>query len=291
MPDVDFENMDDLPYTIGQFVWTGIDYLGEPTPYDKYWPSRSSYFGICDLAGLPKDRYYLYRSVWNKQEHTLHIAPHWSWGKEYIGRNIPIQVYTDYDEAELFINGKSQGRIKKHVPVDFSKVGKTTYIPDLDRYRLRWMNVVYEPGEVKVVAYDSSGKPAMEKIIRTAGTPARLHLAADRTNIAADGKDLVYVTVTMMDSKGNPCPLADDLLEFSVEGEGQFKCVCNGDATSLESFAIPRMHLFNGQLVVTMQSSQTPGNLKLHVTCPSDNAGKAEGVRPEITSSITIKTK
>ena len=166
------------PYTIGQFVWTGIDYLGEPTPYDKYWPSRSSYFGICDLAGLPKDRYYLYRSVWNKQEHTLHIAPHWSWGKEYIGRNIPIQVYTDYDEAELFINGKSQGRIKKHVPVDFSKVGKTTYIPDLDRYRLRWMNVVYEPGEVKVVAYDSSGKPAMEKIIRTAGTPARLHLAA-----------------------------------------------------------------------------------------------------------------
>ena len=291
LPDVDFENMDDLPYTIGQFVWTGIDYLGEPTPYDKYWPSRSSYFGICDLAGLPKDRYYLYRSVWNKQEHTLHIAPHWSWGKEYIGRNIPIQVYTDYDEAELFINGKSQGRIKKHVPVDFSKVGKTTYIPDLDRYRLRWMNVVYEPGEVKVVAYDSSGKPAMEKIIRTAGTPARLHLAADRTNIAADGKDLVYVTVTMMDSKGNPCPLADDLLEFSVEGEGQFKCVCNGDATSLESFAIPRMHLFNGQLVVTMQSSQTPGTLKLHVTCPSDNAGKAEGVRPEITSSITIKTK
>ena len=131
----------------------------------------------------------------------------------------------------------------------------------------------------------------MEKIISTAGTPARLHLAADRTNIAADGKDLVYVTVTMMDSKGNPCPLADDLLEFSVEGEGQFKCVCNGDATSLESFAIPRMHLFNGQLVVTMQSSQTPGNLKLHVTCPSDNAGKAEGVRPEITSSITIKTK
>ena len=289
--------MDDLPYTIGQFVWTGIDYLGEPTPYDEYWPSRSSYFGICDLAGLPKDRYYLYRSVWNKREHTLHIAPHWTWGKEMIGKTVPVQVYSDYDEAELFINGKSQGRIKKHAPgADKEKVGKATYTPDLDRYRLRWMNVKYEPGEVKVIAYDKDGNAAMEQTMKTAGEAAQLLLSADRKKIAADGNDLAYVTVTMADKDGTPCPLADDQLEFSVEGEGTFKCVCNGDATSTEVFTEPRMRLFNGQLVVTVQSTNKRGPITLTVRRPATAAQKATRgkkavkAQKEIVAKIVINT-
>ncbi len=298
LPENDFEDMDDLPYTIGQFVWTGIDYLGEPTPYDEYWPSRSSYFGICDLAGLPKDRYWLYRSVWNKNDHTLHIAPHWSWGKEMTGKNVPVQVYTDYDEAELFVNGKSLGRIKKHnAAADMQKVGKATYIPDLDRYRLRWMDVSYEPGEIKVVAYDKDGNAAMEKIVRTAGEPAQLLLTADRKVIDADGNDLSYITVTMADKDGNVCPLASDALEFEVEGQGTFKCVCNGDATSLEPFTEPRMKLFNGQLVVTVQSTADAGAMTLKVRRPATAAVKAKGKRkavaaqPAIEASIDISTK
>lgn len=287
LPDVDFENMDDLPWTIGQFVWTGIDYLGEPTPYDGYWPSRSSYFGICDLAGLPKDRYYLYRSQWNKKEHTLHIAPHWTWDKKMIGKNVPVQVYTDYDEAELFINGKSQGRIHKN-DIANANAGKESTnpnarnaaAPNLDRYRLRWMNTLYEPGEVKVVAYDKDGKEAMQQVVRTAGKPAAINLQADRRVIAADGEDLCYVTVSMTDKDGNFCPLASDQLTFSVEGEGSFKCVCNGDATSLESFTAPTMKLFNGMLVVTVQSTRKAGTMTLTVQ-------RADGMK----NSINITTK
>ena len=292
LPENDFENMDDLPYTIGQFVWTGIDYLGEPTPYDEYWPSRSSYFGICDLAGLPKDRYYLYRSVWNKKSHTLHIAPHWTWGKEMTGKTVPVQVYTDYDEAELFVNGRSQGRIKKHDgKADLDKVGKATYIPDLDRYRLRWMNVKYEPGEVKVVAYDKDGKAAMEQTVKTAGEPAQLLLTADRKTLKADGNDLAYVTVTMADKDGTPCPLAADQLEFTVEGAGTYKCACNGDATSTESFVAPTMRLFNGQLVVTVQSGKEKGNLKLRVSRPATAAQKAKRGKKAVAAQKAIEAE
>lgn len=295
LPENDFEDMDDLPYTIGQFVWTGIDYLGEPTPYDEYWPSRSSYFGICDLAGLPKDRYWLYRSVWNKDVPTLHIAPHWTWGKDMVGKNVPVQVYTNYDEAELFINGKSQGRIRKHTgPADAAKVGKATYTPDLDRYRLRWMDVKYEPGEIRVVAYGKDGKAAMEKTVRTAGEPAQLLLSADYKQMPADANGLAYVTVTMADKDGNPCPMAQDALEFEVDGEGTFKCVCNGDATSLESFTQPRMKLFNGQLVVTVQSTGKPGTMTLKARRPATPAVKARKgkkavmAQPAIEASIDI---
>lgn len=298
LPENDFENMDDLPYTIGQFVWTGIDYLGEPTPYDEYWPSRSSYFGICDLAGLPKDRYWLYRSQWNTKEHTLHIAPHWTWGEEMRGKVIPVQAYSDYDEAELFVNGKSQGRIKKHdKAAQPEKVGKATYTPDLDRYRLRWMDVKYEPGELKVVAYDKEGKPAMERTVRTAGTAAQLLLTPDRKTIAADGSDLCYVTVQMADKDGNPCPLANDQLEFEVEGEGTFRCVCNGNATSLEPFTEPRMKLFNGKLVVTVQSTAKAGKMTLKVRRPATPAvkqrkgKKAVAAQPAIEAAVVIATK
>ncbi len=253
IPEDDFEKQDDKPWVIGEFVWTGFDYLGEPTPYDDYWPSRSSYFGMCDLAGLPKDRYYLYRSRWNTTDETLHILPHWTWpGRE--GEVTPVFVYTNYPSAELFINGKSQGIQKK------SKNSK------LERYRLMWMNAKYEPGTIKVVAYDANGKPVTEKSVATAGKPYALKLGADRNQIKADGDDLSYVTVTVVDKKGNPCPTATNQLKFSTKGAGKFRAVCNGDATSLEMFHQPTMKAFSGKLVVTLQSSETVGNLELTVT-------------------------
>ena len=258
LPDADFTIQDDRSFTIGQFIWTGIDYLGEPTPYYSYWPSRSSYFGAVDLAGLPKDRFYLYRSVWNDKQPTLHILPHWTWpGRE--GEVTPVYCYTSYPEAELFVNGKSQGRRKK------DKSSR------LDRYRLRWNDVVYQPGEIKVVAYDANGKPAEEKVVRTAGQPHHLVVQADKNKLAADGKDLIYLTVSMVDKDGNLCPDADDELTFEVTGAAKFKAVCNGDATSLEMFHLPHMRLFHGQLVVTVQSNKAKGKVKVNVKAPSRN--------------------
>ena len=267
LPDDDFLMQDDRPWTIGQFVWTGFDYLGEPTPYDEYWPSRSSYFGICDLAGLPKDRYWLYRSQWNTREHTLHVLPHWTWpGRE--GEITPVYVYTDYPEAELFVNGKSQGKVKKDTTAN-----QIICNPDakgmndglLNRYRLRWNNVVYEPGELRVVAYDANGNIAEERTVKTAGRPAQLKLESDRSQLHADGDDLAYVTVSLVDANGTLVPDADDQLTFEVDGAGTFRAVCNGDATSVEPFTRPQMRLFKGQLVVTVQSASKPGTLRLTV--------------------------
>lgn len=252
LPEDDFIAQEDLSYTIGQFVWTGFDYLGEPTPYDEYWPSRSSYFGICDLAGLPKDRYYLYRSVWNRDSHTIHLLPHWTWpGRE--GKVTPVYCYTDYPSAELFVNGVSQGRRTK------DKNQK------LDRYRLRWNDVVYQPGELRVVVYDQEGRAAGEEIIRTAGKPDHLLLEADKTVLCADGEDMAFVTVSMVDRMGNLVPDADHSLTFEVEGQGAFQAACNGDAKSLESFTQPRMKLFNGKLVVVVRSTSCPGEITLRV--------------------------
>jgi beta-galactosidase len=266
IPEVDFEMQDDKPWVIGEFVWTGFDYLGEPTPYDNFWPSRSSYFGICDLAGLPKDRYYLYRSRWNTTDNTLHILPHWTWpGRE--GEVTPVFVYTNYNSAELFVNGKSQGIQKKN------KNSK------LERYRLMWMNVKYEPGTIKVVAYDDNGKPVAEKSVTTAGKPYALKLEADRSKIKADGEDLSYITVSVVDKKGNLCPTAVNQLKFDVKGAGTFRAVCNGDATSLEQFHLPTMKTFGGKLVVTLQSSNTAGNIEL--------IASGSGVK---SGNVTIKT-
>ena len=269
LPDDDWVWQDDKPWVIGEFVWTGYDYLGEPTPYDEYWPSRSSYFGICDLAGLPKDRYWLYRSRWQKNDHTIHLLPHWNWGLSKkdkgnrIGKVTPVYCYTDYPAAELFLNGKSQGKIMKN-PQE-----------RLDRYRLRWNNVKYEPGELKVVVYDAEGRQAGEQIVRTAGKPAALKLdiwtqhqdqESGAHMIHADGDDLAFITVSLTDANGNLIPDADDQLTFEVTGAGTFEAVCNGDATSLESFKLPTMKLFNGQLVVIVRSSHQPGTLTLKVT-------------------------
>ena len=268
LPDDDWKMQDDYNWVTGEFVWTGFDYLGEPTPYDKYWPSRSSYFGIVDLAGLPKDRFFLYRSHWNKNEHTIHLLPHWTWtGRE--GQVTPVYCYTDYPSAELFVNGKSQGRITKNKD------------SRLDRYRLRWQNVKYEKGEIKVVVYDEQGNKAGEKTVKTAGKPAKLQLTADRSTIAADGCDLAFITVSLTDKNGTLCPDADHSLEFTVTGAASFNSVCNGDATSLEVFTEPTMRLFHGQLVVVVQASTAPGKATLTVR------DKNTGIRA--TLPITVK--
>jgi len=252
IPDEDFYWQDNFNWVIGEFVWTGFDYLGEPTPYNEVWPSRSSYFGICDLAGLPKDRYYLYRSRWNTKDETLHILPHWNW-EGRVGEVVPIFVYTSYDSAELFVNGKSQG------------IQKKSEESLLHRNRLMWMDVKYEPGIVEVVAYDEEGNPALKRRVKTAGKPHHLELSADRDAIIADGKDLSYITVSVVDKDGNLCPLADNQLNFEVSGAGIFKAVCNGDATSLEMFHLPTMKAFSGKLVVTVQSLKEAGEMELTV--------------------------
>lgn len=252
LPEDDFIMQDTKPWVIGEFVWTGFDYLGEPTPYNKL-PSRSSYFGINDLAGLPKDRYYLYRSRWNTTENTLHILPHWNWpGRE--GQITPVFVYTNYDSAELFINGKSMGVQKKN---DSSPQS---------RYRLMWMDVKYQPGTVKVVAFDKTGKAVAKDSVSTAGDPYKIILDPDRKVIHADGKDISFVTVSVVDKKGIPCPTASQKLNFTVTGSGHFKAVCNGDATSLEPFNVPSMKLFSGKLVVLVQSDTKAGTINLNVS-------------------------
>lgn len=288
LPEQDFMAMDDKPYTIGQFVWTGYDYLGEPTPYDAYWPSRSSYFGIMDLAGLPKDRYYLYRSVWNKQSHTLHVLPHWTWpGRE--GKVTPVFVYTDSPEAELFVNGKSQGRVRKDKavrlephPAQESWIDPTE--PDearryATRYRLMWPNVKYEPGELTVVAYDESGNRVGEETVRTALEAKALKLDMDRAELRKGVDDLAYVTVSLVDKNGTELPQADDRIDVEVSGAGSFKAICNGDATSLESFVEPTMKLFNGKLVVTVKAGDRKGTIRVVVRDKKKTLSKAVTIK------------
>ncbi|MCQ2390260.1 MAG: DUF4982 domain-containing protein [Kiritimatiellae bacterium] len=264
LPDDDWAMQDDHPWAIGEFVWTGFDYLGEPTPYKEYWPARSSYFGIFDLAGIPKDRYWLYRTRWRPDSPTLHVLPHWTWpGRE--GQVTPVYVYTSYPEAELFVNGVSQGR-KRH---DRSS--------RLDRYRLRWRNVVYAPGELRVVAYDGNGQKMGEKVVKTAGEPFALRVMAERPTLkpsaARDGEvvdmpELGYFRVQVVDAAGNVCPHADNRINVAVLGAATFKGICNGDATSLESLVEPTMKAFHGELVVTVSAERKCGICKVVVTSP-----------------------
>ena len=259
-PDIDFAMDDDKDYVIGQFVWTGFDYLGEPSPYDTdAWPNHSSVFGIIDLASLPKDRYYLYRSKWNEESPTLHILPHWNW-KDREGKVTPIFVYTSYPKAELFINGKSQGVREKN---------DSTY---QNRYRLIWNETVYEPGEVKVVAYDDNGNAVAEESIKTAGKPHHLVVTPNRESLKADGDDLVYFTVQVADKNGNIVPTDDRLVKFKVDGAGAFEATANGDPTCLLPFQNPEMKLFSGAATAIARSGKTPGTLRFRVT--------AKGVAP-----------
>jgi len=282
LPDVDFAIADDYDWTLGQFVWTGFDYLGEPTPYDTdAWPSHSSMFGIIDLASIPKDRFYLYRSIWNKNKNTLHILPHWNWeGRE--GANIPVFVYTNYDSAELFVNGVSQGVRRKNINKAEISIFKDEFEVKslLKRYRLMWDNVVYQPGELRVVAYDYKGKVAEEKVVRTAGEPYHIELSVDKNQIKSDGKDLAYINIKIVDKDGNLCPNDARLVNFRVKGEGKFRATANGDPTSLDPFYIPQMHAFSGQLTAIVQSGNVKGYIKFFA--------EAEGVKG---SSILIGIK
>ena len=226
-------------------------------------------FGIIDLASIPKDRFYLYRSVWNRAEPTIHLLPHWTWNG-YEGKEIPVFVYTSYPEAELFVNGVSQGRLRKSPTHKTMGVQTENYE---SRYRLMWHEVKYEPGELKVIAYDAQGRPAGEKVVKTAGKPHHIEVVNGREFIgennlpvlAADGKDLCYLTVKVVDKDGNLCPGYSGMLNFSVTGAATYRAAANGDPTCLDIFHKPSMHAFGGMLTIILQAGEEPGDALVKV--------------------------
>jgi len=288
-PDDEFRGQDENRFVAGEFVWTGFDYLGEPTPYDNdttnrliftdpavqaQWdqvlkeggkikvPSRSSYFGIFDLAGFKKDRFYLYQSRWRPDFPMAHILPHWNW-PERVGQVTPVQVYTSGDEAELFLNGKSLGRKTK---------GQY-------EYRLRWDDVVYEPGKLKVVAW-KNGKKWATDVVKTTDPAVKLALQADRARIHADGKDLSFVTLTVEDKNGLKVPRSKNHIRFAIEGPGEIVATDNGDATSYVSFQSKERDAFNGLcLVIVRAKAGEPGKITL--------TAQSEGLKG---AAITIRS-
>jgi Beta-galactosidase/beta-glucuronidase len=277
-PDDQFRTNAKFPHLLGEFVWTGFDYLGEPTPYNSdetnllnfrndpakkaeleaklaelgknKAPSRSSYFGIVDLAGFPKDRFYLYQSHWRPDFPMAHILPHWNW-PERVGQVTPVHVYTSGDEAELFLNGKSLGRKAKVAGKDF---------------RLVWDDVVYQPGELKVVAY-KNGKQWATDVVKTTGDAAKLALSANRSTIASDGADFAYITVKVQDKEGLTVPRTHPLIKFEVEGPGEIVATDNGDATSFVPFKSHEREAFNGlALVIVKAKKGAKGTLKVKAT-------------------------
>jgi len=254
---VEFKRLDVAPHAFGEFVWTGFDYIGEPTPFgDPPAPSRSSYFGIIDLAGFKKDRFFIYQARWRPDFKMAHILPHWTW-PERVGQVTPVHVYSAGDEAELFVNGKSQGR-RKRGPLE---------------YRFRWDEVRYEPGTVKVVVW-KGGEPWAEETRRTAGRAARVTLTADRTALGADGRDLAYVTVAIADRAGETVPRASNTVRFTLNGPGDIVGVDNGDATSFEPFQASQRRAYNGlALVIVRTRAGQAGTLTL--TAQSDGLAPA----------------
>ena len=273
IPEYDFAADQDLTYCLGQFVWTGYDYIGEPTPYGDAvsgWPNHSSLFGIIDLAEIPKDRYYLYRSVWNADSPTLHIAPHWNW-KGHEGKAVPVMVYTSYPSAELFLNGASQGVRRK---LTATEAGLNSS-PDslMLRYRLIWPDVKYRAGELKVVAFDVKGKRADSSTVRTAGKPYMLELKTDKPLLKPDGNDLCYVTVRCIDKDGNLCPLESMEVSVDVTGAGKLEGIANGDPTCLESFKGSKIKLFGGELTCIVRSTGKEGYIQVDATAPKVREG------------------
>jgi beta-galactosidase len=254
-PDREFAAQERNPFVAGEFVWTGFDYIGEPTPWGEgNDPSRSSYFGILDLDGFKKDRFYLYQARWRPELPMAHILPHWTW-PDRVGQVTPVHVYTSGDEAELFLNGKSLGRKKK----------------EAYQFRLRWDDVTYQPGELKVVAYKDGKKWATDSV-KTAGPAAKLKAEADRATIAADGADLSFVTVTIQDKSGVTAPRANNHLAFSISGPGEIVAVDNGDPTCLEPFKATEHDAFNG-LCLAIVRATGPGEITLTATSPDLKAG------------------
>ena len=274
IPEEDFRWQQEDAFVAGEFVWTGYDYLGEPTPYGddvvrsgkfkQEVSPRSSYFGIIDLAGIPKDRYYLYKSVWNPAVNTVHILPHWNWsGRE--GKMVPVFVYTNGDCAELFLNGKSLGK----------KCKNTASNTTAERYRLMWTDVQYTAGTLRVVAY-KDGREIGTDEVKTAGEPAQIRLTPDRKSITADGDDLSFVLVEALDSKNNLCPLADLLLQVNLKGPASVAAVDNGNPLSLASFQGPDVRLFNGKAMITLRSkSGEKGTAVLNVSGKGLKTGTA----------------
>jgi beta-galactosidase len=243
-------------FLAGQFIWTGFDYLGEPTPY--WWPSRSSYFGIIDLAGFPKDVYYMYQSEWTNKD-VLHIFPHWNWN---VGQVVDIWAYTNAEEVELLLNGKSLG-IKK-------KQG--------DDLHLMW-KVPYEPGTLKAISR-TGGKEILVQEVKTAGAPAKLVVTADRSEIIADGFDLSFLTVDVVDVNGVIVPDAENLVNFKLEGPGTIVGVDNGNPVSHESFKAPMRKAFHGKCLAVVQADEQQGIIKFTAT--------SEGLE---SAAVEIKTK
>ncbi|HEX8070247.1 MAG TPA: beta-galactosidase GalB [Pyrinomonadaceae bacterium] len=289
-PDAEFRGQDEFTFVAGEFVWTGFDYLGEPTPYNADTtnllnfsdpqeqarvaealkslgkisvPSRSSYFGIVDLAGFRKDRFYIYQARWRPELPMAHILPHWNW-PERAGQVTPVHVYTSGDEAELFLNGRSLGRKRR----------------EQYEYRLRWDEVRYEPGELRVVAY-RQGRRWAEDVVRTTGPAARLTLRADRNVIRADGADLSFVTVSVADAGGLTVPRAQNRMRFEVTGPGEIVAVDNGDATSHESFQAHERAAYNGLCLVILRAQPgAAGAIKL--------SAHADGLK---SAEVTIRSK
>jgi len=290
LPETEWQGLDKSPFAGGEFVWTGFDYLGEPTPYNAdltnilnfsdpadqahaaeelkklgriQVPSRSSYFGIIDLAGFPKDRFYLYQARWRPDLPMAHIVPHWNW-PDRVDEIVPVHVYSSADEAELFVNGTSFGKKKR----------------EAGDYRFQWNYVKYAPGEVKVVTY-KNGKPWADAATRTTGEPTRVLLAPDRIELHPDGRDLSFVTVSVVDKDGLVVPRTHNLVTFSVDGPAEIVAVDNGNPISFEPFQAKERKVFNGLALVVLRTRiyQT-GEVTLHAT--------SEGLAP---AEIKLRVK
>ena len=259
--DDDFMWQQEEPYVAGEFVWTGFDYLGEPTPYNNEWAtghglstteaSRSSYFGIVDLCGMPKDRYFLYKSYWNPEINTVHILPHWNW-EQKMGDTVPVFVYSNGDCAELFLNGKSQGRRYKNPKSENS----------VERFRFMWNEVVYEPGELVAVA-TKEGQEIGKASVKTTGEPLKIRLTPEKQTLSMSGGELSFILIEAVDKQGNPCPTAQNEITIKIRGNAQIAGIDNGNPRSLNPFQSNTAPLFYGKAMVILRATENGGKVEI----------------------------